>query len=259
MSGQLRTLPTRLTAEVGTVAVVGAVAAVALQAAVPTTVTEAGVVDPVLVVVGCWLGGLGYLVANIDENCVPGGGMVRTLGLANGLTLFRGWLFGVVAGFVVVPAGTALAWVPAACYGVGVAVDAIDGAIARTVGRETALGRRLDMAVDTFGFLAAPLVAVSWGLLPVYYLSLSVARHVYKGGLAWRRRQGKRIHDQPNDDLSRYLAAAQMLFLTVVLVPGSPTGLLRAVAPVALACSLLVFCRDYLVVTGRLGRWAQLS
>jgi len=50
---------------------------------------------------------------------------------------------------------TALAWVPALCYGTGVALDKLDGIVARTVGRQTELGRRLDMAFDTFGFVVA--------------------------------------------------------------------------------------------------------
>ncbi|MFC4988532.1 CDP-alcohol phosphatidyltransferase family protein [Saliphagus infecundisoli] len=203
---------------------------------------------PVLVVGVAWTGQLWYVNYAVGAKSTLG-----RLGLANALTILRGALYAVVAGFVVVPAGTALAWVPAACYGAGVLVDRLDGAVARTVGRETELGRRLDMAFDTFGFAAAPLVAVLWGLLPAYYLVLSAARYVFVAAVGLHRRRGGQVHPLPDSDLGKYLAGGQMAFVTVALAPPAPTGLVHAVAPVVLAPSLAVFARDYLYATGRLG------
>jgi CDP-diacylglycerol--glycerol-3-phosphate 3-phosphatidyltransferase len=177
---------------------------------------------------------------------------VRPLGLANSLTLVRGMLYAVVAGFVVVPPGTNLVWVPALAYGGGVALDKLDGVVARTVGRTTELGKRLDMAFDTFGFVVAPLVAVLWGQLPVWYLSLSATRYLYRGGLAWRQRRGRPLSDPPDSDLGRYIAGVQMVFLTAALTPAVPTEAVWTVAPFVLLASLSVFARDFLVVTGRL-------
>jgi len=132
-----------------------------------------------------------------------------------GHTLVRGALYAVVAGFVVVPSETALAWVPALCYGTGVALDKLDGIVARTVGRQTELGRRFDMAFDTFGFVVAPLVAVLWGLLPVWYLSISAARYVFRGAVWLRRVRGLPVGDLPDSDLGKYLAGVQMIFVTI--------------------------------------------
>lgn len=204
-------------------------------------------IHPVLVAGVAWAGQLWY-VTYVGTKPALG-----RLGLANGLTLLRGMLYAVVAGFVVVPAGTALTWVPAACYGVGVVVDRLDGAVARTVGRETELGRRLDMAFDTFGFVAAPLVAVLWGLLPAYYLVLSAARYVFVAAVGIHRRRGGRVHPLPDSDLGKYLAGGQMAFATIALAPPAPTALIHAVTPLVLAPSLVVFARDYLYATGRLG------
>jgi len=158
----------------------------------------------------------------------------------------------VVAGFVVVPAGTSLVWVPALAYGTGVVLDKLDGVAARTVGDVTVLGRRLDMAFDTFGFVVAPLVAVLWGQLPVWYLSLSAARFVYRGGIAWRQFRSRPLFTEPDSDIGRYLAGVQMVFLTVALAPVIPTWLVWAVAPFVLVPSLLIFSRDFLTVSGRL-------
>jgi CDP-diacylglycerol--glycerol-3-phosphate 3-phosphatidyltransferase len=144
--------------------------------------------------------------------------------------------------------------VPAVCYGTGVVLDKLDGAVARTVGEQTPLGTRLDMAFDTFGFVVAPLVAVLWGRLPVWYLSIAAARYVYLGGVRWRRLRGRPVGERPDSDLGKYLAGVQMVFLTVALVPLVPSDILSTVAPAVLAPSLAVFARDFLVVSGRLPR-----
>lgn len=235
-------------------------AAVALAATLrwvlPVGPTGQWGLSPAVVAGGCWAGQLWYVGYSLGSTR-PGGEQDRLFGLANTLTLFRGALYAVVAGFAVLPPETGLAWAPALCYGVGIVLDKLDGTIARSVGSETDLGERLDVAFDTFGFVVAPVVAVSWGLLPAWYLSISAARYVFVGGIRWRRFRGHPVFDRPDSDLGKYLAGIQMAFLTVALVPAAPTGLVRAVAPVILAPSLAVFARDYLAVSGRLYRHTQ--
>lgn len=204
-----------------------------------------------------WSGQLWYFGQCLDPDTSATRPWRRLFGLANVLTVFRSALYSIVAGFVAIPPDTRLVWIPALAYGTGVVLDKIDGTVARTIGSETALGQRLDVAVDTFGFVAAPVVAVSWNVLPVYYLSLSAARYVYRGGLAWRRYTDRPLFAEPDSDLGRYMAAGQMVFLTGVLMPTAPRDLVWTVAPILLAASLAVFVRDYLVVTGRLSRHRQ--
>ena len=231
-------------------------AAVALAALLfrlfPAAATGRWGLSPAVVAGACWAGQLWYVGYRLDPGRLTGGFWRRLFGAANAVTLARGALYAVVAGFVVVPAGTALAWVPALCYGTGVVLDKLDGTVARTVGRETEIGRRLDMAFDTFGFVAAPLVAVLWGLLPAWYLSISAARYVFRGAVRLRELRGLPVGDLPDSDLGKYLAGVQMGFVTVALVPPVPTDLVWTLAPVVLAPSLAVFARDYLVVSGRL-------
>ncbi|WP_336338423.1 CDP-alcohol phosphatidyltransferase family protein [Haloarcula brevis] len=231
--------------------VVGAVTvATVVGALFPADAMTRWMVHPAAVAGVCLAGQLWYAGRGLET--------VRpwryVFGLANTLTLLRGGLYAVVAGFLVVPATTDLAWVPAACYGVGVALDRLDGAVARTVGQQTALGTRLDMAFDTFGFVVAPVLAVLWGRLPVWYLSISAARYVYLAGIRWRRLRGRPVFDRPDSDLGKYFAGVQMAFLTVALVPAVPVRLVFALAPAVLAPSLAVFVRDFLVVSGRLPR-----
>jgi CDP-diacylglycerol--glycerol-3-phosphate 3-phosphatidyltransferase len=179
---------------------------------------------------------------------------LSTLGLANAVTLGRGWLYAGVAGFVLVvpPADSVWRWAPVAWYGGGIALDWVDGAVARAVGRRTVLGARLDMAFDTVGFLVAPLVGVVWGRLPVWYLSLSAARYLFKAGRGWRRSRELPVYDLPPSRIRRPLAALQMLFITVALLPLVPTAVVHPLAAVVVTPSLVVFARDYLVVAGHL-------
>ena len=176
--------------------------------------------------------------------------------VANVVTLVRGWLYAAVGGFVVVspvgaaPAVATVAWLPAVCFGTGVGLDWVDGKLARSTGGGTRLGEQLDMAFDTLGFLVAPLVAVTWGLLPVWYLSLSAARYLFKAGRELRRRRNQPVHALPPSRVRRPLSAVQMVFLTVALVPTVPRALVVSLAAVLLAASLSVFARDYLVVAG---------
>lgn len=223
----------------------------ALRGVFPPRDIDALVLDPAAVAGLCWAGQLLYVGHSLDPAQGPSRSWRRLFGLANVLTVSRGALYAVVAGFVVVPPGTDLAWVPALAYGTGALLDKIDGMVARTVGGETELGERLDMAFDTFGFVAAPLVAVLWGLLPAWYLSLSAARYVYRGGVAWRRHRGRPVFDAPDSDLGKYLAGVQMAFITLALAPAVPTDLVWTLAPFVLAPSLAVFARDFLVVSGR--------
>lgn len=236
---------------VGLPAVAGVGLVLLLSQLLPAGAAGRWGLSPAVVAGVCWAGQLWYVGYGIAPGGPVDGVWQRLFGLANAVTLVRGALYAVVAGFAVAPPETTLAWAPALCYGGGVALDNLDGRVARTVGRETEIGRRLDMAFDTFGFVAAPLVAVLWGLLPVWYLSISAARYVFRGAVWLRRVRGLPVYDLPDSDLGKYLAGVQMTFVTVALVPPVPTDLVWTLAPVVLAPSLAVFGRDYLAVSGR--------
>jgi CDP-diacylglycerol--glycerol-3-phosphate 3-phosphatidyltransferase len=185
-----------------------------------------------------------------DVGSADPAGRYETLGLANRVTLARGGLVAALAGFVAVEPTDAVRWAPAVCYGANCLLDLVDGALARRRGRTTVLGARLDMAFDTLGFLVAPVVAVAWGRLPVWYLSLSAARYLYKAGCAARRRRGHSLRELPSSRLRRPLAGTQMAFITLALAPVLPAAMVHALAVPVLVPSLAVFARDYLVVAG---------
>jgi CDP-diacylglycerol--glycerol-3-phosphate 3-phosphatidyltransferase len=196
-----------------------------------------------------------YLGTNHDE--AADGSLYPGLGLANGVTVFRGGLFAAVAGFVAIEPRPGLLWVPALLYGTGCALDGLDGLIARLTHRTTVLGAKLDMAFDTLGFLVAPVVGVLWGRLPIWYLLLSLARYLFKAGRGLRRRRGKPVFELPASLVRRPLAGLQMAFITLALSPILPVETIWYLAVIVLTPSLVVFARDYLHVTGRLGEGAQ--
>mgnify|MGYP000471041523 CR=1 FL=1 len=191
----------------------------------------------------------GFVVFHRGNLRRPNGMRVHSIGLANALTLVRALVLGGVAGFVLVDVDGVLSWGPALGYGTVVLLDGLDGAVARSVGMETRLGARLDMAVDTTGFLVGPLVAVMWGLLPAWYLTLSFARYAYRGGCVLFRWWGGEIGPLPPSRVRRPLSGLQMGFITGALVPIAPTHLVWTVAPVVLVPSLVVFARDWIAVT----------
>lgn len=197
---------------------------------------------------------LQLLRRHLDTNYTKGAetGLYNTLGVANAVTLVRGGIFAAVAGFAAVEPTPVLVWLPALLYGTGCALDWVDGFVARWRGRTTVLGAKLDMAFDTLGILVAPVVAVLWGRLPVWYLSLSAARYLFKAGRGLRCRRGKPVEELPASVVRRPLAGLQMVFITVALTPVLSPETVRLLAIVVLPPSLVVFVRDYLVVAGHL-------
>jgi CDP-diacylglycerol--glycerol-3-phosphate 3-phosphatidyltransferase len=207
---------------------------------------------PVVVVAGFQLL---FVYRHLGSNRPYGDGVsvYRSLGLPNLVTLSRGGLVAALAGFGALTPRPAIAWLPALLYGVGVTLDLLDGFLARRTERTTVLGAKLDMAIDTTGFLVAPLVGVLWGQLPAWYLSLSAARYLFKLGCAIRRRRGKPVFALPPSRVRRPLAGVQMGVITLALMPIVPLATIRPLAAVVLAASLSVFVRDYLAVVGVAG------
>lgn len=198
---------------------------------------------------------LRVLHRNLDRNHPAESADQRfdSLGPANLLTLGRGGLFAAVAGFALLQPVGWIGWAPALLYGIGCAFDWVDGFLARLREQTTVLGERLDMAIDSLGFVVAPVVAIAWGQLPIWYLTLSAARYVYKAGTARRERRGLPVSDLPDSLVRRPLAGLQMIFLTLALAPVFSAATIWTAAPFVLLPSLLVFARDYLVVAGHVG------
>ncbi|MDL5363936.1 CDP-alcohol phosphatidyltransferase family protein [Halalkalicoccus sp. NIPERK01] len=186
------------------------------------------------------------------------GRLLPSLGPGTLLTLARGVLIAFLAGFLLLPRPTeSLVWLPALLYGTAVLADYADGAVARLTDHVTTLGARLDTEFDALGILIAPLLAVAYGQLPVWYLSVSVARYLFVLGRWLRRHRGRPVFDLPPRRGRRPLAGLQMAFLTLVLSPVVSTPLTTVAAVFVATPFVAGFVRDWLYVSGRLSEPTQ--
>lgn len=179
--------------------------------------------------------------------------LLPSLGGATLVTIARGALLAVTAGFLFLPppVGT-MAFVPAAAYSAAALLDHVDGRLARALGRTTRLGEKLDMELDAAGILIASLLAIHYGKIPSWYLVVGLVRYAFLAGIAWRRYRGQRVVSLDPLPTRRVLAGVQMGFLSVCLWPPIPSELTLFLAPVFGGATLAMFARDWWKVSGRL-------
>lgn len=206
---------------------------------------------PVALAMGFTLGLLRY---SLPDNHRRGETAIfPNFGAANAVTLLRGCLLGLFAGFLLLPQPAGQwAWLPVIVYTAAALTDFVDGYLARITDRATVLGQRLDIEFDSLGALLAVSLAVAYGQLPVWALLMGLARYLYAGGLAWRRWRGLPICDPPPNPYGRVVAALFMSFAAVVLWPALDPAATRFAAiwfALPLAAS---FGRDWLIVSGRI-------
>lgn len=173
------------------------------------------------------------------------------LGYANGMTLTRGLLTCLLAGFLFAPQPVGvLAWAPALLYTLERLIDYFDGYVARITQRETKLGEVLDMEFDGLGILIAVAVAIQYGRLPAWYLLLGLGRQLFVAGMWLRRRWGKPVFDLPPSNHRRLIAGFQTSFISVAFWP-TLTPQITLLAGNLFAIPLIFsFARDWLAVSG---------
>jgi CDP-diacylglycerol--glycerol-3-phosphate 3-phosphatidyltransferase len=148
-----------------------------------------------------------------------------SLGAASWITLARGGLIALLAGFWLQPwpgrdsEGQWFAFLPGAFYVAAILGDALDGWVARHTGSETLLGEYLDSRVDALGILVASLVAVGYGQLPGIYVSAGLAWYLLRLAVWLRRKSGHACGKVKRRRSARFMAGLQMAFLGVVLLP----------------------------------------
>lgn len=176
------------------------------------------------------------------------------LGGATHLTVLRGLLVSLVAGFVWVPPVGAVRWFPAILYAAAAVGDRFDGIIARRLGQTTLLGAWLDEATDALGLLVAPAVAVSWGRLPPLYLLVGAAYYVFHAAIWLHRRLGLPVYLErvKPKRVTRIFAGLQMTLVSVALAPLLSLEITTAAATLLMIPTLILFGRDWLIAIGRL-------
>jgi CDP-diacylglycerol--glycerol-3-phosphate 3-phosphatidyltransferase len=202
--------------------------------------------------------GTGYLLLTLWNGLSlnrrgPEAPLLGGLGWGNGLSLLRGSLVALMAGFLALPEpGGWLAWVPGSLYLSATLLDFVDGYAARVSGRVTLLGRHLDISLDGLGLAIGVILAIQYGRLPLWYLPVGLVRYFFLAGSRWRNWRAQPVHELDEQPGRRALAGAQMGFVAVILFPlFDPPGT-YLVAAVFMAPFLLGFWRDWrFVVTGK--------
>lgn len=190
---------------------------------------------------------------HLPDNRRPGNIVVfPSLGVANGLTLVRGLLLALLAGFLFAPWPSGLlAWAPALIYTAAGIADGLDGYLARITDQPTLLGQVLDIEFDSLGALIVSALAVWYGQVPAWFLLVGLARYLFLLGIWWRRRRDLPVRSQPQSVHGRIVATLLMGFLSVILWPILyPPGTAFAAALFALPLAVS-FGKDWLIVSGR--------
>ncbi|MDX2493761.1 MAG: CDP-alcohol phosphatidyltransferase family protein [Desulfuromusa sp.] len=175
------------------------------------------------------------------------------LGLANRLTILRGWLIACTGGFLFQqsPSG-GLAFVPAGFYAVSAIIDRIDGYAARKTGQVSQMGMELDTIFDALGLAIAPLLAVWYGKIHWSYLLVSCAYYLFKWGLRYRRKNGLPVYVLKPKLSRRAIAGFQMGFIAGVLFPVFQPPATQIAGFAFMLPVLTGFMIDWLVVSGRI-------
>jgi len=163
-------------------------------------------------------------------------------GWANRVTLLRGLLTCLLVPFLLAPSPLAeAAWWPFALGGVALALDGVDGALARRHGTASAFGARFDMETDALTVLVlSALVAVD-GRVGAWVLLSGALRYLYvAAGRVWPA-----LRRPPPPSFARKLVCVlQIAGLLAALAPSLAPPWPSAVAATALALLVWSFGRD---------------
>jgi CDP-diacylglycerol--glycerol-3-phosphate 3-phosphatidyltransferase len=135
-------------------------------------------------------------------------------------------------------------------YIVAVLLDYLDGYVARVMRSESRLGEWLDTKIDALGLLVAPVLAIGYDRLPVYYISVGLAYYLFQFGL-WRRNQNNRpVIEIMAHPAKRMIAGFQMGLVAMALLPVFSRPAMTVAATIFMIPLLAGFLRDALVAGG---------
>jgi CDP-diacylglycerol--glycerol-3-phosphate 3-phosphatidyltransferase len=193
-----------------------------------------------------------YLWIRLDSNhSLNDSHILPTLGPGNLLTIVRGMLLMLLAGFMFTPMPQGgLGYLPGILYACAAISDLFDGYLARISNQQTRLGEQLDMSLDGLGLLIASFLLVWYGQVPIWYLLVGLARYLFLIGIWLRKLTSRPVFPLAENSARRPFAGAQMGFAAVMLFPVfSPPGTNLAATLFALPF-LTGFLFDWFTVSG---------
>ena len=176
----------------------------------------------------------------------------QPLTAATATTLVRAGCLVALGGFLAVdPTGNSGVWIPGAIYGVAIALDGIDGQLARHRDAVTDVGRRLDTEIDAIAVLLGSVLIVIDGAALVAFVLVGLARYAFVTGCWSRRVRGLSVYDLPESRIRRPLAAGAMIVIWLALLPVPGQSGSVIVTTALLIPFVVSFVRDWLAVSGR--------
>ena len=140
----------------------------------------------------------------------------QRFGAANALTLARSAMVAALAGFLLGPVDTVLAGVASLLAFLCIALDGVDGWLARRYATASRFGARFDMEVDALLMLVLGLLVVTTGAVGAWILLIGMARYLFvaAGWLLPALRA-----PLPSSERRRAVCVFQGLALVLALVP----------------------------------------
>ena len=165
----------------------------------------------------------------------------QQFGAANALTLARGAAVLALAALAVEPLDDRLAWLACLLGLACIALDGVDGCLARLRATASAFGARFDMEVDAFFVLALSVLLVTGGKVGAWILLAGAARYVFVvAGWRWPALAGP----LPYSERRRVACVVQCVTLAVALSPAATAFQAAAIAGAGLAVILYSFAVD---------------
>ncbi len=165
----------------------------------------------------------------------------RSFGAANGVTLIRGALTVLLAALIGAPDGDALGWTVVAVAVIAVALDGVDGRLARSRNEATAFGARFDMETDALLILVLAALVWQFDRAGIWILAAGLLRYAFVVAsypLPWMERA------LPPSRRRQAVCVLQIASLIGALVPGVLPPWSSAVALVGLALLVWSFALD---------------
>jgi phosphatidylglycerophosphate synthase len=180
---------------------------------------------------------------------LPGPG----LGPANRITLLRSTLALPVGALALSQGGggEAVAWTAIGLSTVSLALDGVDGKVARATGTSTPFGARYDMELDAFLMLGLSVLIWQTGRAGPWVVLIGTLRYLFvAAGWIWPRLRAPLFPSFRR----KLVCVVQGVTLVVALGPPVPVGPAR----ILLACALLLLAGSFVVDTAWLARGGDL-
>lgn len=162
-------------------------------------------------------------------------------GRANALTLARGAMVMTLAGFLSGPVDVALSWVSAVLGLIAIALDGVDGWLARRFATASPFGARFDMEVDAFLMLVLGLLLVASSTVGPWVLLIGLARYLFVAA-SWLLPALRA--PLPYSERRRAVCVFQGLAMVIALIPDLPPVAASHAAAAGLLATLWSFGID---------------